>query len=167
MRPAFFACPLILALAAIPAAAHGQDPVPVPLAPGSAAGAPTLVRASAGADRALAAGDTVRLVSAAGHYAGTIFRITPDTVVVRAHGRMDAIPRGEVTRLERFGGKSSRGRAIMIGGGAGLVGGSVLGAIAGRMVGRIHCEPEDASCTAGGHDRTIQGALLAEGAILG
>ncbi|MFL5540147.1 MAG: hypothetical protein ACJ8J0_14250 [Longimicrobiaceae bacterium] len=117
--------------------------------------------------RTLAAGDSVRIVAAAGRYSGTILRVTPDTVVVRAPGRLDAIPRGEVTSLERFTGKSSRGRAILTGGGAGLAGGALLGGIAGRLMGRIHCKPADEPCTPGGHDATIQGAMLAEGALLG
>jgi len=156
MRLAVYAGPLVLALAA--GAAHGQGPAP---------DAPVLVHAVARAVRTLAAGDTVRIISAAGHYAGVISRITPDTVVVGAPGRLDAIPRSEVTRLERFRGKSSRGRAILIGAGAGLASGAVLGGVAGRMAGRIRCRPEDQPCTPGEHDPTIQGALLAEGAILG
>ncbi|HEV7587821.1 MAG TPA: hypothetical protein VGO40_06790 [Longimicrobium sp.] len=146
-------------------AVHAQATVPdasmaVPLAP-------VLASAARRAVRTLAAGDTVRIVSGAGRYAGTISRITPDTVVVGASGRLDAIPRGEVTELERFRGKSSRGRAILIGAGAGLVSGGALGAVGGRLAGRIRCLPADQPCTPGEHDQTIQGALLAEGAILG
>jgi hypothetical protein len=156
--------PLALALAAAGAgAAHAQGPVPDP----SLAGSPSVVAATGRGVRTLAAGDTVRIVSAAGRYAGTIARITPDTVVVGTEGRLDAIPRGEVAQLERFRGKSSRGRAIVMGAGAGLAGGGVLGGIAGRLVGRIDCSREIQPCTPGEHDSTIQGALLAEGAILG
>lgn len=156
--------PLVLAIAFVDAA-HAQAPVAdTALATPGFGARPAAARAAL---RTLAAGDTVRLVSAAGRYAGTISRITPDTVVVGAAGRLDAIPRGEVTRLERFRGRSSRARAILTGGGAGLVGGAVLGGIAGRMAGRIHCKPEDQPCTPGEHDPTIQGALLGEGALLG
>jgi hypothetical protein len=158
---------LVLALAAARVgAAHGQAPVPDPI-PGSLVEATPPVRAGERAVRTLALGDTVRIVSSAGRYAGTIARITPDTVVVAAGGRRDAILRSEVTRLERFAGKSSRSRAIVTGAGAGLVGGGALGAVAGRMAGRIRCRAEDGPCTPGEHDPTIQGALLAEGAILG
>jgi hypothetical protein len=156
--------PLVLALAAAGVgSARAQGPVPDP----SLAGSPVVAPAAGRGVRTLAAGDTVRIVSAAGRYAGTIARITPDTVVVGAARRLDAIPRGEVTRLERFRGNSSRGRAILTGAGAGLVGGAVLGGIAGRMVGRIHCKPENQPCTPGEHDPTIQGALLGEGVLLG
>jgi len=161
---------LVLVLLATGAGAvHAQDTAADSsrAAPSVAAGAPPLAPASRDPVRALAVGDTVRLVSAAGRYAGTIFRITADTVVVRAPGRLDAIPRGEIVALERFRGKSSRGRAILIGAGAGLVGGTALGGISGRIVGRIRCTPNDQPCTPGRHDATIQGALLAEGVILG
>jgi hypothetical protein len=152
-----------LLIAACAGAVRAQAPVADPAVPG----APPLASLTRRAVRTLAPGDTVRIVSGAGRYAGTIFRITPDTVLVSAPGRLDAIPRGEVTELERFRGKSSRGRAILIGAGAGLVSGGVLGGIGGRVVGRIRCLPADQPCTPGGHDQTIQGALLAEGAILG
>jgi len=164
MRSTLPACslPLVLALAA--ANVHAQGPVPDP----SLAGAPAAVPVAAGRGmRTLAAGDTVRIVSAGGRFAGTISRITPDTVVVAAAGRLDAIPRGDVAQLERFRGKSSRGRAIVFGAGAGLAGGGVLGGVAGRLAGRIDCTKEVQPCTPGEHDSTIQGALLAEGAILG
>ena len=122
----------------------------------------------AAAVRTLAPGDRVRLESAAGRYAGTIVRVTADTLVVGAAGRLDAIPRADVTRLQRSVGRSPRGRAILIGAGAGLLGGGVLGAVAGRRVGRVDdCGDVEESCTVGGHDGTIQGALLAEGAVIG
>jgi hypothetical protein len=160
--------PTALALTiALTGAARAQSPAPDSLAApaafpggGSAPISPRMMRP-------LAAGDSVRIVSVAGRYSGTILRVTPDTVVVRAPGRLDAIPRGEVTSLERFTGKSSRGRAILTGGGAGLAGGALLGGIAGRLMGRIHCKPADEPCTPGEHDATIQGAMLAEGALLG
>jgi hypothetical protein len=155
--------PVVLLLVTRAGAVHAQAPVADPAVPG----APPLASLTRPAVRTLAPGDTVRIVSGAGRYAGTISRITPDTVVVSASGRLDAIPRSEVTQLERFRGKSSRGRSILIGAGAGLVSGGVLGGISGRVVGRIRCLPADQPCTPGDHDRTIQGALLAEGAILG
>jgi hypothetical protein len=168
MRTVRHALPLALALAAA-SSASAQSPatgsVATPAAfPGGASLAPS---ARPGGVRLLATGDVVRIVSSAGRYSGRIVRITPDTVVVGATGRIDAIPRSEVTRLERFTGKSSRGRAILIGAGAGLVGGGALGAVAGRRAGRIDCRPDDEPCTPGEHDSTIQGALLAEGAIIG
>lgn len=163
MRSVPAALALTLALAG---AARAQSPAPDSAAgpgafPGSASSSPPRIV------RALATGDAVRIVSAAGRYTGTISRVTADTVVVRAPGRQDAIPRAEVERLERFAGKSSRGCAILTGGGAGLAGGALLGGIAGRLMGRIRCKPADQPCTPGEHDSTIQGAMLAEGALLG
>jgi hypothetical protein len=162
MRSVYTALALTIALAG---AARAQSPAPDSVAgpaafPGGAAPPTPAVRA-------LAAGDVVRIVSAAGRYSGTIARINADTVVVRAPGRLDAIPRGEVERLERFTGKSSRSRAILTGGGMGLAGGALLGGIAGRLMGRIRCKPADQPCTPGEHDSTIQRAMLAEGAVLG
>ena len=162
MRSVHTALALTLALAG---AARAQSPAPdsvvAPAAfPGGAASTAPVVRP-------LAPGDVVRIVSIAGRYSGTIARVNADTVVVRAPGRLDAIPRVEVERLERYMGKSSRSRAILIGGGAGIAGGALLGGIAGRIVGRVRCKPADQPCTPGEHDSTIQGALLAEGALLG
>jgi len=160
MRPALSAFLLVPALVASRAdAARAQGP--------TAIAAPLPVSAPVSEIRPLASGDRVRIVSATGHYAGTVARVTPDSIVVAAAGRQDAILRGDVSRLERFAGKSSRQRAILTGAGAGLVSGAVLGAIAGRIVGRIHCRPGDEPCTPGQHDATIQGALLGEGALLG
>jgi hypothetical protein len=168
MLSAYPACVVVLlAIAAGGLSAQGPVPDPSLAAPATAAAAPTAVRAGGAAFRPLAAGDRVRVVSAAGRYAGTVSRVNADTVVVGAAGRLDAIPRTEVTRLERFAGRSSRGRAILLGAGAGLVSGGALGGIAGRMAGRVRCGPGDESCTPGGHDRTIQGALLADGVIIG
>ncbi|SOD02533.1 hypothetical protein SAMN05216486_10412 [bacterium JGI 053] len=159
---------MLVLLAMGAGAVHAQAPATdsALTAPSVIAGAP-LVNAGGRTVRTLAIGDTVRVVSGTGRYAGTISRITADTVVVGARGREDAIARAEVTQLERFGGKTSRGRSILIGAGAGLVSGGVLGAIGGRMAGRIRCTPSNQPCTPGEHDATIQGALLAEGAILG
>lgn len=157
--------PTVLALTlALAGAARAQSPAPDSLAgPAAFAGGGS----HPAFPRTLTPGDSVRIVAAAGRYAGTIARVTPDTVVVRASGRLDAISRGEVTSLERFTGQSSRGRAILTGGGAGLAGGALLGGIAGRLMGRIHCKPADQPCTPGEHDATIQRAMLAEGALLG
>jgi hypothetical protein len=124
------------------------------------------IRAANGFVRGIAIGDTVRVVSPGGRVSGTIARILPDSLVLRAGGREEAIARGEVTRLERFAGRSPRGRAILIGAGAGLVGGATIGAVAGGVIGRVRCTSVDGPCTPG-HDSTIQGALLADGAILG
>jgi len=161
MRSIRYVIALLLTSTAV---ARGQSPPADSLATPAAFAASSAPHRSA---RVLAPGDSVRIVSAAGRYSGAILRVTADTVVVRARGRIDAIPRGEVSSLERFTGKSSRGRAILIGGGAGLAGGALLGGIAGRLMGRIRCKPADQPCTPGGHDSTIQGAMLAEGALLG
>jgi hypothetical protein len=123
-------------------------------------------RVSGGFVRALAIGDTVRVASPGGRVSGTIARILPDTLVLRAAGRDEAIARGEMVRLERMAGRSPRGRAILIGAGAGLIGGGAIGAVAGRLAGRVHCDAGVESCNPR-HDSTIQGALLADGAILG
>lgn len=164
---------LLLAVASAAAApsASGQaaapDSAPVPLAkiPLAREGAAPVAEAMAA--RTLAPGETVRVVAAAGRYAGTVARIGPDTIVVGTPRRLDAIPRGEVMRIERMAGRSSRGRAIALGAGGGLVTGGVLGAIAGRLAGRVRCRADDGPCTPGEHDATIQGALLAEGAVVG
>ncbi|MFL5385516.1 MAG: hypothetical protein ACJ8GN_23585 [Longimicrobiaceae bacterium] len=162
MRSVHTALALTLALAgAARAQSPAPDSAPATFPGGVASLAPPRV------ERVLAPGDSVRIVSIAGRYSGTIARVNADTVVVRAPGRLDAIPRSEVERLERYTGKSSRSRAILTGGGAGLAVGTVLGGIAGRIIGRVRCKPADQPCTPGEHDSTIQGAMLAEGAILG
>lgn len=168
--------PVSIAIALLvlrPGLARGQAPAPDAVQPGPVRVGDVRegeIRPAAdpsGAVRALAAGDTVRVVSAAGRYTGTIARITPDTLVVSASGRLDAIPRADVTRLERFVGRSSRGQAILKGAGAGLLAGGALGAIAGRLAGRIDCHAGEEGCVPGTHDGVIQGALIAEGVVIG
>jgi hypothetical protein len=118
--------------------------------------------------RTLTPGDVVRVEAAAGRYEGTVTRVTPDTLVVAEGARIDAIPRADVTRLERFAGRSSRGRAIAIGAGTGLVSGVVIGAVVGRMIGKVDCgEIDGPDCVSGEHDGTIQGVMIAEGALIG
>jgi len=173
MRSTRLACLfLVLAVAAVPHV-RAQEAAPDSL-PGAAVKVPlardaAVVPASSAAPvRTLARGETVRVVSAAGTYQGTIARISADTIVVAAPGRLDAIRRGDVTSLERMTGHSSRGQAITRGAGAGLLAGGLLGAVAGRVVGRVHCTGDAArGCVEGTHDGTIQGALLAEGAVVG
>ena len=151
------------AQAAVPDSLAGNGPMKVPLA--REGGAPG---AGAVTVRTLARGQTVRVVSAAGTYFGTVERISADTIVVGAPGRLDVIQRGDVTSIQRVAGRSSRGQAIARGAGVGLIAGGVLGAIAGRMVGRVHCGADQSDgCVEGSHDSTIQGALLAEGALVG
>jgi hypothetical protein len=145
--------------------AQAPSPDSMSAAPAPAAEVPP-PRAGGGVTRGLAIGDTVRVLSPGGRVSGTIARILPDTLVLRSGGRDEAIARGEVARLERFAGRSPRGRAILIGAGAGLLGGGTIGAAAGRLVGRVRCTQVEGPCTPG-HDSTIQGALLADGAILG
>ncbi|HEX6745989.1 MAG TPA: hypothetical protein VF092_01655 [Longimicrobium sp.] len=132
--------------------------------------APTVSTESAatapGAWRGLAAGDTVRLVSAAGRYAGTISRVTADTVVIAGRGRSDAVVRSDVMEMYRLTGRGSRGRAMLRGGGLGLIGGAALGLLAGATVARVECKPTDTDCSPG-RDKTIPVALTADGAILG
>jgi len=166
-RYAFLLVPVLIASRADAAPAQGAAADSSLAAPAAVAGAPLAAGAARPAWRTLASGDRVRIVSAAGRYAGTVTRVTSDSVMVAAAGRQDAILRSDVSRLERFAGKSSRQRSILTGGGAGMVSGAVLGGVAGRLVGRIHCRPDDELCTPGQHDATIQGALLGEGALLG
>jgi hypothetical protein len=118
------------------------------------------------ASDALAPGDLVRLRSAAGRYSGRLVRVTADTLVVAAPGRSDAVVRSDITELYRLKARSSRGRAMLRGAGAGFVAGAALGLLAGITVGHVDCNPTDTDCRPG-QDRTIGVALTAEGAILG
>ncbi len=152
-----------------PAAAAPVESAAAAAAPAdSAASAPSAESAAtdAGGWRGLAAGDTVRLVSAAGRYAGTIARVTADTVVISGRGRSDAVVRSDVTEMYRLTGRGSRGKAMLRGGGLGLVGGAALGLLAGATFGRVDCQPSDSDCSPG-RDKTIPVALTADGAILG
>ncbi len=140
---------LAAALAFVPATARAQA-----AAPDSArAGAPAAqVFATAGM-RPLAAGDTVRVWSAAGRYAGTLARVTADTLTLAAPGRLDALPRADVSETRRLVHREPRGRAIARGAGLGLVAGAVLGFVGGSA--------------AGSGDGTAKAAFTGDGAIVG
>ena len=172
MRPFLRSVPIaFLAVLAIAASARAQAaPVgPIPSAP---AGAPAAVPAMAPVPgrtatiRGLAEGDTVRLESAAGRYVGRVARITDDTLVITSRGRTDAVLRAEITRLDRLAGRGSRGKAMLRGGGIGVLGGAALGLLAGASVGRVRCDGTDPGC-APGRDEKISVALGADGALIG
>jgi hypothetical protein len=120
----------------------------------------------AAAIHGLAEGDTVRLQSAAGRYAGRVARITADTLVISSRGRTDAVLRADITRLDRLAGRGSRGKAMLRGGGLGLLGGAALGLLAGASVGRVGCDATNPGC-APGRDRKIGVILGADGALIG
>lgn len=140
---------------------------PAPATVDSSAAAPDAAAAPAApAMRQLAAGDVVRLRSAAGRYSGTLERVTPDTLVISARGRTDAVPRADVAELQRLAGRGPRGRAMLRGGAVGLVGGAALGLLGGFAAGHVRCDPADTGCTPG-HDKTIGVALTVDGALIG
>jgi hypothetical protein len=130
------------AIAVFPAATHAQ------------AAAPRFVHAS---PRPLAAGDTVRLLSTAGRYAGTITHVSPDTLMVAAPGRLDAVVRADVTELYRVASREPRGWSIVRGAGVGLLAGAVLGLVGGTALGG----------TSPGEDTTATIAFTADGAFVG
>lgn len=105
------------------------------------------------APRPLAAGDTVRLVSTAGRYSGTLARVSPDTFTLASAGRLDAVVRAEVSEMRRLVSREPRGRAIVRGAALGLVAGAVLGFVGGT--------------SAGSGDGTAKAAFTADGAIVG
>jgi hypothetical protein len=153
---------LFLALAAslgVTAAARAQAPF---ADTARVEGAPAAVRE-------LAVGDTVRLRCPSGRYAGRVSRITGDSLFVVSPKREDGVGRANVSELYRLTGRASRGRTILIGAGAGLVGGTALGLLGGRMAGRIdQCGALDGSgCRPGSHDRTAVGSITAGGALIG
>ncbi|HEU4557013.1 MAG TPA: hypothetical protein VFS20_04155 [Longimicrobium sp.] len=135
----------LLALAAalvIVPAAHGQ------------AATPDFTRASL---RPLESGDTVRLLSSAGRYTGTITQLSADTLVVAAPGRVDAVVRSDVTEMYRLVSRESRKTSILRGAGFGLLGGAVLGLLGGTAI--AGSKPfEDGTATA---------AFTADGALVG
>lgn len=88
---------------------------------------------SAVSARPLAVGDAVRLVSADGHYSGTLKRITPDTLVLVAPYRIYTLQRAGVTQGEREVNSESRGHAMFRGARVGALGGAALGLL-GSMV---------------------------------
>jgi len=138
------------ALVLVPAAAHAQ------------AATPGFERAS---PRPLAAGDTVRLLSSAGRYAGTITRVSPDTLMVAAPGRLDAVVRADVTEMYRLSSRESRKRSILRGGGVGLLAGAVLGLVGGTAAGGTSPRKDRTATIAFTADGAIVGALL--GAMIG
>jgi hypothetical protein len=170
-------------LAPAPAAPVAADTVPAPVAPAPSpdttapAPAPAAVDSSAAvpdaaaapatpAVRRLAAGDVVRLRSAAGRYRGTLERVTADTLVISSPGRTDAVPRADLVELQRLAGRGPRGRAMLRGGAVGLVSGAALGLLAGLAAGHVRCDPADTGCTPG-RDEKIGVALTADGALIG
>jgi hypothetical protein len=155
LTPAAAASPEAPAL--VPAVARGAEAESVPI--------PALLR-PAGAARALAAGDTVRLRSSAGLYTGTVSRVTADTLFVTSAGRSDAVLRSDITEVHRLAGRSPRGGAMLRGGGVGLFAGAALGFAAGIAAGRVRCAPDDPGCTPS-HDSKIRVALTADGAVIG
>jgi len=173
--------PLSLALACVCAGtaaaqaasdtARASTPVIAPaMATGAAAsGEPVVTRAtlpSGGAARGLAAGDTVRVWSSAGRYAGTLARVTDDTLFIDAPGRSDAVLRSEITVLHRSAGRGSRGRAMLRGGGAGLLAGTALGVLGGIAAGHVRCAPDAVDCTPG-RDGKIGVAMAVDGGLIG
>lgn len=160
-------CSLAAALASLaitPAASCAQAIVPdssraavaavrFPASESPPAGAPAAPVFASAALRPLAAGDTVRLRSAAGRYAGTLAQVSPDTLTLAAPGRLDAVVRADVSEMHRLVSREARGRAIVRGAGLGLLAGTVLGFVGG--------------VAAGGGDGTAKAAFTADGAILG
>ena len=116
---------LAVAAAAAPAAARAQAD-PAASTPAEAPSAPTT--------RPLAVGDQVRLVSADGHYAGTLKRITPDTLVVVAPYRIYTLQRAGVTEGEREVNSESRGHDMFRGGRLGALGGAALGLVSSLVL---------------------------------
>ena len=91
----------LVALATVPARAQTDTtrvPVDTVRVDTALAGPPPVVGSAHGP----AEGDTVRIVSGAGRYTGTLLRVTPDTFVVRGVGRQDAVIRGDVTSMQRL-----------------------------------------------------------------
>lgn len=173
VRPFLLRCVPLASVAVLAGAAsaraQGAPVVPISSAPaGAPAAIPAMARVAAGgaAIRGLEAGDTVRLESAAGRYAGRVARITDDTLVISSRGRTDAVLRAEITRLDRLAGRGSRGKAMLRGGGIGLASGAALGLLAGASVGRVHCDATNPGC-APGRDEKIGVALGADGALIG
>jgi hypothetical protein len=113
------------AAAAAPAAARAQTDATASAAP--------VESPSAVSTRPLAVGDAVRLVSADGHYTGTLKRITPDTLVLVAPYRIYTLQRAGVTEGEREVNSESRGHAMFRGARVGALGGAALGLL-GSMV---------------------------------
>jgi hypothetical protein len=148
--------------AVVPAASHAQAAAPGSSRPPAAVDSTPAPASDAQAAEAtvfaatvhpLAVGDTVRLVSTAGRYAGTLARVSPDTFTLAAPGRLDAVVRAEVSEMHRLVSREPRGRAILRGAGLGLVAGAVLGFVGGT--------------SAGGGDATAKAAFTADGAIVG
>jgi hypothetical protein len=151
--------------------ARANTPTIAPaLATGTAAsGEPVAVPATmraADASRGLEAGDTVRVWSSAGRYTGRLARVTADTLFIDAPGRSDAVLRSEISELHRSAGRGSRTRAMMRGGGVGLVAGTALGLLGGIAAGNVRCEPDAVDCTPR-HDSKIRVAMALDGGLIG
>lgn len=117
---------LALVAAVAPAAARAQTD--------STASAPPAPAASpAMSTRPLAVGDAVRLTAADHPYAGTVRRVTPDTLVLAAPNRQYTLQRAGVSEIEREVGSESKGHAMFRGAKYGFLGGAVLG-LAGSMI---------------------------------
>lgn len=134
-------------------AAVATDGTPAAAPDTPPAGAPSTPVFARAALRPLAPGDTVRLRSAAGRYAGTLAQISPDTFTLAAPGRLDAVVRADVSEMHRLVSREPRGRAIVRGAGLGLLVGTVLGFVGGSA--------------AGSGDGTAKAAFTADGAIVG
>ena len=120
---------LALVAAAAPAAARAQtdstaSAPPAPVAP---------VESAPMSARPLAVGDAVRLTAADHPYAGTVRRVTPDTLVLAAPNRQYTLQRAGVSEIEREVGSESKGHAMFRGAKYGFLGGAVLG-LAGSMI---------------------------------
>jgi len=155
-----------LALAAAPATSRAQSlapdssratavaaGTPAPTADATSTPSPATPVFATVSLRPLAAGDRVRLRSAAGRYAGTLAQVSPDTFTLAAPGRMDAVVRAEVSEMHRLVSREPRGRTIVRGAALGLVVGMALGFVAGS--------------DAGNGDGTAKVAFTADGAIVG
>lgn len=152
------------------AAAGGAGPVDAPTTPSEASavatGAPAAPVLVSTAFRPLAAGDQVRVRSAAGRYHGTLTQVTADTITLAAPGRMDAVLRSDVSEVHRLVSREPRGRSILRGAAFGLLAGAALGFVGGTAAGDNDCAEGNPSCTRR-PDKTAQVAFTADGAVLG
>jgi len=117
---------LALIAAAAPAAARAQTD-------STASAPPAPVASPAMSTRPLAVGDAVRLTAADHPYAGTVRRVTPDTLVLAAPNRQYTLQRAGVSEIEREVGSESKGHAMFRGAKYGFLGGAALG-LAGSMI---------------------------------
>jgi hypothetical protein len=122
---------LAVIAAAAPAAARAQSDTAATAPPAPAAPAP--VATADAATRPLSVGDAVRLTAADRQYAGTIRRLTPDTLVLVAPNRQFTLQRAGVSSAEREVNSESRGHAMLRGGKYGFLGGAALGLLGGML----------------------------------